>query len=583
MRPLHLAVGVLALSIGSAVDAQDSATSTSADGSTCSAGRIAEIRIDTRPVFIASEDASGPLRWIYGLGNLIHVETRHGFVASELLFEVGDCYDPFLVEESERLLDDYGFLTNVEIGATETPEGVVLDVRTRDEWSTQIDLGVTYDDGVNVESFRAEEQNFMGYGISAALRYRERREERVRTFSVSTPRLFWRTNASFEVGESRGRTSIRQQFSYRFVGEATDFSAAESLGEWTDFFSFTTGSRTGVSNILVPIRHQRLELAAARRFGDPGESVILGASFERDVRRSDGPIQAVIGGDFDALSADSSTVPDRIGPGMTDRGASRLAVHLGTRRYRYIDVVGFDAVRENLSVGVGYFAGLTVGRDLGLFQPDDLPDEDEWYTRVHGTFGFPIGDSFVYGRTTAEIGLPRDGWRDLYAEADLVGYGRADWLPAQTLFFRASWGGGWRTTMPFQLALGGRDGVRSLRDDEYPGGRRLVLTLEDRIALPWPSDGMDLGVTLIADAGRIWAGDAPYGADSGWYGSAGFGLRIGFPTGTKYVMRPDIVFPVGRSGSPVFRMTFELNRLRGGFSLPKMGRSRRFTRGPEHF
>jgi len=108
--------------------------------------------------------------------------------------------------------------------------------------------------------------------------------------------------------------------------------------------------------------------------------------------------------------------------------------------------------------------------------------------------------------------------------------------------------------------------------------------LEDRIAFPWPSSTADLGLTLFGDLGRVWPGDVPYGIDSGWQAAAGFGLRLGLPYRTRHVWRADIAFPVGpTTGSPIFRVTFELNRLRDGFHTPDVGRSRQFLIGAETF
>lgn len=188
------------------------------------------------------------------------------------------------------------------------------------------------------------------------------------------------------------------------------------------------------------------------------------------------------------------------------------------------------------------------------------------------------------GGTTTEVAYSDGQWRNLLTELELIAYARASWLPNQTLFFRLSMGGGWRTTMPFQMTLGGRDGVRSLRDDEFPGGRRVLLVAENRIKLEWPNwKAADIGVTVFGDAGRTWKGDAPFGVDSGWRGSVGVGLRLGMPSGTRNVTRPEIIFPVGHNGSPIFRITVELNRLRGGFGPPKLSRSRRFRQGPASF
>jgi hemolysin activation/secretion protein len=139
--------------------------------------------------------------------------------------------------------------------------------------------------------------------------------------------------------------------------------------------------------------------------------------------------------------------------------------------------------------------------------------------------------------------------------------------------------------MPYQLTLGGRDGVRSLLEDDLPGGRMVRAVLEDRIALPIPRwDALDLGVTLFADAGRIWAGDVPYGVTSGWEGALGAGLRVALPSGSRNAWRADVVFPVDLAGEgPVFRITMELNRIRSGFFTGELARSRRFSAGPESF
>ena len=144
--------------------------------------------------------------------------------------------------------------------------------------------------------------------------------------------------------------------------------------------------------------------------------------------------------------------------------------------------------------------------------------------------------------------------------------------------------GGWNTTMPYQLSLGGRDGLRSLPEDSYPGGRMVRFLVEDRIVLPWPSRRFDLGMTVFADMGRVWSGDAPFGIDSGWHKGVGAGLRFAFRRGARHVLRADVAFPVnGPDTSPIFRVTFALNRLALGFLTPDHFRSRRLVIGAHSF
>ena len=112
----------------------------------------------------------------------------------------------------------------------------------------------------------------------------------------------------------------------------------------------------------------------------------------------------------------------------------------------------------------------------------------------------------------------------------------------------------------------------------------LRFVAENRIVFPWPTDTADLGMTFFGDLGRVWAGEAPYGVNSGWQAAVGVGLRIGLPNGTRNVWRTDLAFPINGAGKgPVFRVNLELNRLRSGFMTPEVVRSHRFNVGAETF
>ena len=551
----------------------------------CSEGIIQRISIDNQSIYPTTQDQPRLLRWVFRTANLLHIETTKSFIRRELVFEEGDCFDPFLLSESQRLLDQYPFLGEARVTATDSiGVGKIVHVVTRDEWSTQIDLGFSYDDGLNIERFQATEENFLGNGISAEVTHRERREVRDQNVRLFTPRFFGRTDAEARVGRSRGGSSFFQQINAGFVGETNRFSGSETIDRDTRFFSFTTGGAEAVSHVLVPMRRNNFELAAATRLGDPGKSWILGLSLDRTIIEQIGAPELVLNEDFGGATTGEASLSDDVMRQVGGRGATRLALHVGTRRYRYQEYVGLDAVREREVVPLGFLGGLTIGRSLGIFVPDGVPDADDTYARWHSTLTVPVRQSIIRFSTTWEAGYSKGDWRDLLGEIDLALWARADWLRNQTIFFKASMGGGWRTTMPFQLSLGGREGVRSLRDDEHPGGTRLLLVLEDRIQFGWPSwRTLGLGATLFADAGQVWKGDVPYGADTDWVGSVGFGLRIALPAESRTIWRPEIVFPVGHDGSPIFRVTFEVNRIRFSGGTSRMGDARRFRRGIEAY
>jgi hypothetical protein len=335
--------------------------------------------------------------------------------------------------------------------------------------------------------------------------------------------------------------------------------------------------------VLVPVRREQIELSGAYRFGEAGKSVILGTSLTWDeVRFPRGP--EIIFDDFDVRDTLPGPNPSELDRQLRPSAATRLSLHLGTRRFRYVEYTGLDDLRHTDLVGLGFFAGATVGKSVGLLQHNGAPGAEDVYTRGHLSFTVPIGLSLLTVGSTVEARHVEQGWRDILFDADLAAHGRVAGLPSHTVFFRVASAGGWETTLPYQLSLGGREGIRSLAEDRYPGGRMLRFVLEDRVALPWPSDTADLGLTVFSDLGRVWPGDAPYGVDSGWQAAVGFGLRIGLPRGTRHIYRTDIAFPVGGTGgSPIFRVTFEFNQLRSGFFNQDVRRSRRFMVGPDTF
>jgi hypothetical protein len=570
---------------GRSVSVADSAGATDAPATACENGRISEIDVHSRSIYDPTSTNIAPLAWTYHLLNAVHVNTADSFIRRELLFKEGDCFDPFLVSESHRLLDQYSFLYVVSVTDQDDGHGGhKIDVTTRDEWSTKVDIGPTYDNGLNLERFQATEENFLGHGIFAEYTYYARRETKTQSFGLRTPRFFGRSDAGIAVGTTRPGRVFDQYWRYPFVGEANRVSVREGFDDGTDFFAYSTAeSGEAYTQVLLPVRRQFTELSSAYRFGDPGASIIVGASLTRDVV-SFPRVPEVTTGDFDVRSPFPGALPGAMQRQLVPSSATRISLHLGTRRYRYVTYNGLDDLRANDIIGLGVFGGVSVGKSLNVLSSSRAPAVSDYYTRATMSITQPIGLSLIHMGSTLEARHTSDGWRDVLVDADLVGYGRTAVLPAHTLFLRAESAGGWSTTLPYQLSLGGREGVRSLAEDRYPGGRLLRFIAEDRIALPWPRKTADLGLTLFSDLGRVWPGDVPYGVDSGWQAALGFGLRLGLPRGTRHIWRTDIAFPVGpTSGSPIFRVTFELNKLRSGFNTPDSFRSRRFTLGPDTF
>ena len=552
----------------------------------CAEGRISRIEVDNRSVLPEASEVSDLVRWGFRLANRLHVRTRPGFIRGELLFAEGDCFDPLLMAESQRLLERLSFIAGARVVAEDDGAGGKrVRVETRDEWTTKVDVGVTYDEGLNLETLQFTERNFLGRGLFVEGIRRQRLEQRSRVFGLGVPSLVGRTSAGLRFASARDGHSFAESLSHPFAGDVGRLSAREGFSRGTALFAYATDDQEAFSHALVPVRQDALEIAAATRFGDPAASLILGASLTREAFVPRG-VEIAFGGAFDERAPPAAPLPNALARQLRPLAATRVAAHVGMRHYRYATYRGLDAVREEQTVGLGFLVGGTLGKSVPVLTPAGAPAVKDLFARLHGSMGVAAGPLLLHGGTTVEARREGSAWSDVIAEADLVAYLQGRFLPGQVVFARASAAGGWRTTSPYQLTLGGREGVRSLGNDRFPGGRQLLFVLEDRLRFGWtPGKAVDLGATIFGDWGRMWPGDAPYGTDSGWRGAAGFGLRVAIPSASRNIWRPDLVFPVGpgAGGGPIFRVTFELNRMRTGFFTPDAARSRRFNLGPDRF
>jgi len=539
------------------------------------------------------------MQGFYRLANALHVKTREQFIRKELLFQEGDCHDPFLLEESGRILRSYVFIARADVFSVEQPDGtyhVVVD--TQDEWTTRMDLGVSFDGGLQLEALEVSEENLGGVGVQAAVFLRQRKERKDLGARLVLPRLLGtRADGALSAGRTRDGTFVEQRIAYPFVGEVGRMAFRQAFHRRDELFPYVaSGSGTDYSHLLLPFVDERLELSVAGRLGEPGSLTLLGIGLSRETlrfRNFPGSLEIARDNDF------GNTLPAPAGSDLLvssqahESSTTRLNLFVGQRNVRFAQVQGLDALNGIQDIRLGTDVGLTLGRSIGVLSPSGLPSADDLYGRLRVFASHDPGTSYLFfsggleGRQVFSRGVNGDGWRDVIGEADLYGYVRSRRMPGHTFFTRVSAAGGWSMDTPFQLTLGGRSAVRGFQEEDFPGARRLLFTLEDRFFLRWPApDLLDLGFTVFADAGRIWAGQVPFGVDSGWKGAVGGGIRFGFPAGTRGVVRMDLAFPLGveNTRGPIFRVTlYELLGLVTGFQDPDVARSRRITVGPDYF
>ncbi|WP_405282786.1 BamA/TamA family outer membrane protein [Gaopeijia maritima] len=562
----------------------------------CPDGRVTRVFVDNRSIFDLDELEGAPFQWAYHLANRLHYRTRPSFIRREILLAPGDCWDPFLAEDSGRLLRRLGFIARSDVYGVRQPDGdwhVVVD--TQDEWTTVVEVGGRLDGGLKIDKVRLREENFLGRGFVAGFLYREDDAQRRLGGELGTPRLFnSRVDAGVRAGETRVGPFVEEQLFYPFVGEVGRFAARQRFIREEDYFTWSLGTPDAPRHLLLPVDREAWEVTLAARIGEPGNLTVFGVGISRDrleFASLDAAEQV-----FDNRFGDPEPAPadlaDQLAPQTAYRAGTRVNLLLGQRNIRFEQRQGLDALRGVHDVELGTEFALTLGRSLGFAASRREPDDLYVRTRLYAA-GAPdpfvfIGNASIEARQIFSGATASDGWRDVLAEFDFLAYWQPPVAARHTFFARVAAAGGWNTDLPFQLTLGGAAGVRGYHDEDFPGSRRVVVSVEDRIDFRWPfPEVIDLGGTLFADAGRVWDDDLGLGSDSGWRGTLGAGLRIGFPSGSRTVVRIDVGAPFGGvdgRDAAILRVSFQdLLGVTAGLDDRQMDRSRRLRVGPDIF
>ncbi len=251
------------------------------------------------------------------------------------------------------------------------------------------------------------------------------------------------------------------------------------------------------------------------------------------------------------IVSDSGLVPtgDSVLTGRyADFGVSRLAAVGGLRALHFHTVQRFDALRGSQDAASGVQLNLLVAP--GLWRSSTAHD-----MLIAGDLYAGVGDE----RSFAALSMRAEARPALGSGGDwdgVVASSRLSWhritSPRRTRVMSLSAASLHNLVFPAQLTLRDPDGgLVGFPGSRSAGGQRVVLRIEERMLTPWFARRADVAVAAFVDAGRLWAGDVPYGAPTPVRSSAGLSLLGSFPSGGKRVYRVDFGVPLNaeRGGS----------------------------------
>ncbi len=498
----------------------------------CDGFTIRAIRVGTAGLF--DDDRRVP-SWVRRLADALSWRTREHVARADLVFAEGDRCDARRLADTERLLRAQPYLRSATVVTTPAPGGQVdVEIQTRDDWSLGADLSIVAHRPNALRSARLTETNLFGQGVTGQVRYDNRGRRPGAVLDLVHRHVLGRNYVELNAG----RTS---------VGPVAEIEAYHPFDSEFDRVGWLTGVRyredpfaflaPGLGGATLPTRYQIFTVAAEGRIGRIGRQLLLGLSMQHTrVRPSGGALAGEPAADSLAQAVLNGRYGDR------ERFAANLV--LGARSVRRVKRTRLDAVHTTEDVREGAEGRVTIGRGLAVGGlAGDLFLMAEAFAG-----GAPFGPALLYARARVE-GLRPSGasvWRDVIAAGEAFAYAPTSRRGVMVLGVHAS--GGWRTTTPFQLALGEGDGLRGFGRG-LPVGRRAVGHLEYRHYAGTLQGVGDIGWAAFIDAGRGWAGDAPFAQEYDLRAAAGIGLRFAFPPGSKYVFRMDVAAPVsGGSG-----------------------------------
>lgn len=536
-----VALSALLIGVGQPAEAQDTtrtaaATDTVRNVVACTGQRVRSI------VIHSSAPTIGALRTVpiaADIARSVHATTRPDLIRRYLLMAKGDTCTELRRTESERILRAQPFLADASVLALEADSGFVdLDVRTIDETAAVLGGSITSASPF-LTSLRLGSSNLGGDGVYLVGNWRHDPHFRdgfgIRYTDYQLGAEPYILAVDGQQNPLGSHWSVES--AYPFLTDLQRVAWSGLLGSNTDYVFFAPSED---QQHALSFLRRYYDLGGLVRIGPPGKLNLVGASIsgERQVPAS-APILVTPTG---AIGDTTTAFQGRYSP----RRIGRLNVLWGIRDIDFVRVRGFDALAATQDIPVGFQLGTQLGRSVPALggQEHDVFAAGDLYMGIANARAATRMQLKLEGRRSSEEG----GWDGVVTSGRVSEYVKVD--ANETAAASLDWSAGEHMLIPFALTLAdARGGVRGYSKDTRPGAERAVVRLEDRIVVGQPFGLGDAGVGVFADAGKLWAGDIPFGQTTPIRMSVGFSILASVPQRSGRLWRLDIALPVNPAGS----------------------------------
>lgn len=468
------------------------------------------------------------------LANSLHIRTREPVIRRALYFREGDrvCADD--IAASVRRLRTYPFLhSNTVVEGFTRSDSVDLIVRTRDSWTTHVELQFEKEGGLLNWFLVAEEDNFLGYGKSVTAGAGEEDSQTFFRAGYRDPQVLgspfrlavWGGHGS--EGYSGG-VGLTRPFERASITRALKLSGTSLAKRVVDHRHGLHGPEWDLDEWVVDV------WAGRRVAGGQRTALRIMPAFYAisDHFSRHKPIAMTAGPNSIA------TAP------LTDWKIVAPGVVFSFGHERFIELAGIDAFehREDWDLGTEMFleTGYSM-RDLGA-------DRDGLYFRLSAQQGLPLhAGRFLLVNLASEGLAGPDKLRNSLFLGALRYYDRIS--QRQTVACRLQYGHGEGLLPQSAITLGAESGLRGFDAYKFWGERSVLLNVEDRVTVFEDLFGLiSMGMAAFVDAGTVWLAGEREAARARVAAGLGFRFLSSRSSGTS-VTRVDLGIPVaGRDG-----------------------------------
>lgn len=520
--------GALILSIAAANAAAQRASP--AEGA-CDGKIVTSIAITPRdPSFLA---IPRQLRGVARAVGLLSTTSKAATIGRFLLLSIGQPCTERQRAESERILRLQPFLADASVRVVpDTGAGVRIAVETIDELPTVLDLRLR---GTHPSLVRFGNGNVGGQGLYLAASVERGLAYRTGfgVYSVANQVLGQPYTFALVAKRAPLGGELTVAFGHKFFTDLQRTASHVGLSDIDRYVSFRVPDGDALS---LNVRRRFWDIGGVRRIGLGRRSAFFGTLVtHEDVTPTN---QFVVISDS-GLVAPGPRLVDSVSPYRN----LRVNAVAGVRALSFMTVRGFDALTAAQDVALGAQSGVLIGRTVRGFGNTD----DDLF--VSADFYAGIGSPTSFGAVRID-GEARDDRRTGDWDS-MIGSGRLAWYfkpaAAHVVIGSLELSGERGERVPFQLALGDRQGgVRGYSASSDAGAMRGVARLEERWSIGGFTSHDALGLASFVDAGRVGAGDAPFGVNSSVKVGIGVGLLAAFPPQSQRLWRLDVAVPVRR-------------------------------------